>query len=261
MCAWFAVNLNRSYTTLLSQALFLAWCENHLCYKEWKKTNKKPQAVCLKRSCGKYINICNYSGSCCYVSSQGWRLLFHGSHTPSPHSTPSQLFLPLLLTPMLFPILSCTLQWPHSNLHCWPHSLNTSWAKGTGIPSLQGRMVWVSRMLILPVWICPPWSHVTLRNWMLLRAHDIYLIWFKLTKGFKGIRAQEHRLMAEGVIAWDYCLRKRGLKKIIKGQKSLWNRREGWQGWAKEEENGVASQGTERFQIPCSSFHIISVNW
>lgn len=46
----------------------------------------------------------------------------------------------------VFPILPCTLQCPHNNLHCWSHSLSTSWAKGTGIPPLQGRMVWVSRM-------------------------------------------------------------------------------------------------------------------
>lgn len=188
-----------------------------------KKTKQKTPSLCVWKEAVENTSIFAIcSGSCCYVSSQGWRLLFHESHTPSPHSAPSplqwdsQLFLPLLLTPVLFPILSCTLQWPHSNLHCWPHSLNTSWAKGTGIHSLQGTMVWVSRMLILPVWICPLWSHVTWRNWMLLRAHDIYQIWFKLTKGFKGIRAQKHRLMAEGVIAWGYCFRKRGLKKSSK---------------------------------------------
>lgn len=50
----------------------------------------------------------------------------------------------------VFPIPPCTLQWPHRNLHCWPHSLKYSWAKGTGIHSLQGRMVCVSRMANAP---------------------------------------------------------------------------------------------------------------
>lgn len=72
-----------------------------------------------------------------------------------------------------------------------------------------------------------PDLHVTSRNWTLLRAHDIYQIRFKVTKGFKRIRAQNHRLMGRGYNRMRLLPQKKKLKKIIKGQKSLRHCREG----------------------------------
>lgn len=197
--------------------LFFAWCENHLCYKEWKKTQTKNPSLCVRKEAVQNTSIFAIT----VAAAAMWAVRDKGCFSMDP--------IPLLPT-LLHPhygdthsssfLCSSLLCISHPSMHPAMATQQSSLlvtfpkhqlSKRHRNPPTAG---WcgLAEWLILPVWICPPWSHVTLRNWTLLRAHDIDQIWFKLTKGFKGIRAQKHRLMAEGVIAWDYCLRKTGLK-------------------------------------------------
>lgn len=157
--------------------------------------------MCLTRSCGVYINIRNYSGSCCSASSHS----SHRSHTPSPHFTPTP-------TTTILPALPS--YWPHTTYFpslCAPCNAHTAAGHVPQTPAKQKALLsWSTEIQVLPGrtgWVCQnSWSfgsalpdlNITSRNWTLLRAHDIYQIWFQWAKGFKCIRAQKHRLMGRG---------------------------------------------------------------
>lgn len=156
MCAGLLWDLSRSYTTLLSQVP-LHDVKITCAIKSEKKTQTKNPRLCIWKEAVENTSIFAIT----VAAAAMWAVRDEGCFSMDPIYPFSPLF-PILIMVRLpalpssapqsyaFPIPLCTLQWPQSNLHCWPHSLKYSWAKGTGIHSLQGRMAWVSRMANAP---------------------------------------------------------------------------------------------------------------
>lgn len=129
---------------------------------------------------------------------------------PHPHhgNTPTSSFLHASHL-YIFLIPPCSLRWPQSRPRCWPRSLSTSYTKGIGSTGRWRAGWWVGQDGGLARTADPlqwasalPDLHVTSINWALSRAHDIYQIWCKLTKG--SFCALEHRKtdrQADGIIA------------------------------------------------------------
>lgn len=187
-------DLNRNCTTVLSQVLFLAWCENHLCYKEWKKNPKQKTPGCVfEKKLWKIHQYLQLQWQLLLCEQSGMKAAF--PWIPYPFSPlcpiPTTVTVPALPSSAprscVFPVPPCTLQQPHCNLPCWSHSLNTSWAEGTGIPWLQaeGSMVWVSRMANPPSLDLPS---LISRNFEELDVTESSWHWSDLVQADRGLQ-------------------------------------------------------------------------